>query len=129
MIERFTKDKHYELIERWFLARKRGVPRDLSLPDTGFVANGIAIGFLITTNCSVARFENIIVDKTASAAERSAALKLLFEALEEEAEAKGFFAVEMLCDGDAMSNRLSDLGFLRFGEYELFFKEVRKCRG
>lgn len=124
MVRAYSHSEHFPLLREWFTARQMPVPRPELLPDCGFVALGVAIGFLIKTNSKIARIDNVIVLPEADEKTRDAALLCLFDALEGEAKRSGFVMIEAFPGGAKMVARFARCQYRKFGEYTLMFKEV-----
>jgi hypothetical protein len=124
MTRHYSHNEDFPAVREWLRARRIAVPDPSYLPDCGFVALGVAIGFLVKTNSKVARIENIIVDPNADEKTRNAALYSLFNALESEAKRCGYSMIEVLSGGANMTARLARCRFRKFGEYSLLYKEV-----
>jgi hypothetical protein len=124
MIRTYSHTEHFPLVKAWLTDRALPVPDPSYLPDCGFVALGIAIGFLVKTNSKVARIENLVVSPSADEKTRDAAFYELFNALETEAKRSGYSMIEVLSAGAKMTARFARCRYRKFGDYSLLFKEV-----
>ena len=92
MIERWNPERHMPLLGRWL--RERGMAESAGwsemYPPTGFVVDGIAIGFLYRTDAPhVAWLDGVVSDPGSGPLERAQALKSLISELYAEADRQG----------------------------------------
>lgn len=92
-LERWDPEKHLPIVGKWLRDRKMATdagPADI-YPPTGFIADGICVGFLYKTDAKgVAWLDNVWSNPESSRGERHVALEKLFGALYEEAKLSGF---------------------------------------
>lgn len=81
------------------------------LPDTGFVVDGIALGFVYLTNSKTAFMDGFMADPDASKKDRSDALDVLLTRLFDEARRHGCRAVAGVTSAQPLANRLARHGF------------------
>lgn len=122
MIETFDYSNHGERLTRWLKKRGVSLPDKRLLSNMGFVANGIAIGFLFCTQAGQAYIDHVAADPDSNTVLRDRALDELFEALEVEAQKMGYVMVMALASLPAMKRRFMSHGYYPHGEYTLFYK-------
>lgn len=96
MIERWDPDKHMPTLGEWLRAREQAEGAGWAglYPSTGFVADGIAIGFLYRTDApDVAWIDGVVTDPATTSAARGEALGKLIPRLYEEAATLGIHVV------------------------------------
>ncbi len=92
MIARWSYEAHEPMLSRW--VKERGIadsagPADL-YPATGFVVDGIAVGFLYRTDAAALGWlDGIVTDPKASKDARATALRVLVTELYAEARRQG----------------------------------------
>ena len=67
----------YPLIESWFKARGREMPKNGTLSDLGYIVDNRVAGWLYLTNSNIAMIENIIADPNTVPSLRRGSLKKL----------------------------------------------------
>ncbi len=125
MIERYSHEKHYKLVEDWLAARNMQIPpKELfSEKDIGFVVDNRAVGFLIhPEGTKVAYFDRIAGDPNLRPSLRDEALRDLFDTLEIEAKNRGAALVQILGGLPAMRVRFDSRGYENFGLFTLHYK-------
>lgn len=83
-------DSDFEAISGWHIAHgKWPIDRD-DLPPLGFIEDGVAVGFLIRTDSSMAFVHYCITNPNAPISKRHAAMHAIIEACVDAAKAFGF---------------------------------------
>jgi hypothetical protein len=104
---------HGPLAEKWIQARGLGEDAgDLSLlSPLGLVVDGIAMGFLYTTNSKLAFIDCFMTDPASDKAHRSRALDALIVHLMARAKELGYTAVVGTTSAQALAVRFAQHGF------------------
>jgi hypothetical protein len=103
-------DEDFEAIESWYLERGMQVNEE-DFPIVGFIAPGIAAGFLMQTDTKCCILEPFIANPHTTMAEREAALVPIMEALVQEARNLGYHRVFGFSIHPTMLDRAEDMGF------------------
>ncbi|WP_426752965.1 hypothetical protein [Myxococcus sp. Y35] len=101
---------HYAQFESWLKVRDDSMPPE-TLPQTGFIIPGKAVGFLYRTDSCIAMIENLVAAPGLSKEERSEALDLVVKAIMAEAKKLGFTLLMGYTQLDAVVKRAERLGF------------------
>lgn len=123
MTESYVHSKHYEMVAKWFHDRNMEKPDPLFFYDTGFIVDGIVVGFLCKTNSRLAYIEHVASDPNSESFKRKCALNTLFHKLEDEAKASGFEMLAGLANKISMQKRFEFHKFDKFGNYDLYIKK------
>jgi hypothetical protein len=110
-VQRYQPARHYEVLCKWFHFYDLPPIDEDFLPPTGFVAEGLAMGFLVRTDTKVATMEPLVSNGYAPLAERDAAMDAVVTALLAEAKGLGYRVVEGFSTIDAVIARGRRLGF------------------
>lgn len=110
------------MLTRWLESKGLAVPDLRLFSDVGFVANGIALGFLFTTNSGQAYIDHVAADPDRHPGDRGDALDLLFSTLEAEAKDRGCVMVTALATLPAMRRRFEDRRYSHHAEFGLYYK-------
>ncbi len=131
MIEAYKQDEHLPILGRWLANWGITPPPKALFSDIGFCANGIAMGFLFTTNSGSAYIDHIAADPNSAPEARDIALKDLFAHLEAVAESMGYKFLTIMTRIPTMRDRVTSLGFIPGNEYMIYYKIIggEKCRG
>lgn len=124
IIESYSQKEHLPLLTRWLKAHGLKPRPELLPADSGFVADGCAIGFLVRTNSRRAEIDNVAADPGVTPARRDAALKALFLHLEAMARSEGYLVITALATLPAMRRRFEGRGYARHGEYGLYHRNL-----
>lgn len=127
-VERFNKDRHYELVARWWRARGKPVIPPSHLSTLGLVAalegKPVAAGWLYLTDSAVCLLESYISDPASKKQERAQALDLLTGELIERAHRYGFRSVMALTQHPSISRRCIRSGFEKKGDYSMYVRKL-----
>src|ERR1700677_1161763 len=115
MVRKYQKTDYKE-VESWFHKRNIPITEDY-LPEHGFIAPGIAAGYLYATDANFCLFECFISDPSVAKSECHKALREIVTCLIQEAKELGFKDAF----GFATSKTMIEIG------YEQDFKFVEKC--
>jgi hypothetical protein len=115
MVRKFTKDDMEEVMG-WFHSRKIEITPDY-LPETGFIIQGVAAGFIYRTDANFCIFECFISNPNTTKEERNTALSSIVANMIQEAKALGFKDAYGFATSKSM---------IRHG-MEQGFKHVEKC--
>lgn len=110
-VERYAPARHYEVLCKWFHFYDLPPVDEDFLPPTGFVAEGLAMGFLVRTDTKLATMEPLVSNGYAPLAERDAAMDAVVLALLEEAKGLGYRVVEGFTTIEGVVARGRRLGF------------------
>lgn len=122
MIEPYSHSEHSGILGRWLSHWNIKMPPAALLSDIGFCANGIAIGFLYTTNSKQAIIDRIATDPNSTKEARDVALSDLLHHLDVVADALGFKLLTIMSRIPAMQDRMLSMGFYKDHEYMLYYK-------
>lgn len=122
MTEVYSHKEHYERLCRWLAHHGIKQPDKEFFSDIGFCIDGIAIGFLFTTNSKLCYMDNVAADPDAKPEVRELALDKLFRRIEIEACAHGKRLLIAACELPSLKLRLMNHGYQRHGEMTLFYK-------
>ena len=93
MVRLFDKDKDYETIAKWYASHDQiPCPIDL-LPNIGFIANELVVGFLYQTDSGICFVESVVSKKDSNKEERKIALDEMAEALMSAAKEMNYKAI------------------------------------
>jgi hypothetical protein len=98
-------------------------PREM-VYDTGFVVDGVALGFLCKTNSKIAYIDQVATKPGLPEPPREKALRTLLQVLEAEAKRCGFWMVAAMAGSANMQNRFTSHGFSPEGHYTLVTKSL-----
>lgn len=104
----------------------RGLPRAEAhwFPSIGFIAPGLAVGFLFQTDSSLAFLDNYISNPTADSFRVGRAVSKITDRLLAKAEQLGFDYVKCATDKGSVKKMALRKGFKNVGEHTCFFKEI-----
>jgi len=94
------------------------------LPQLGFIAPGLAAGFLYLTDSNVAFADGLLSNPKAPILARARAASVIVDRLTEEAKACGFKYVAGVCGVESTKRLCLKKGFTRDGSYEMLLKEI-----
>lgn len=117
-------DEDYPDFKEWH--EKRGiiaVPKDC-LPTRGFVVPGVAMGFLIQTDCKLGLIDFFITNPDVAKAHRRAALNEIGAAIEKRAKTIGIRYLKADSKHDFIKILAKLYGGSYIGEYTAFIKEI-----
>ena len=97
-----------------------------SLPENGYLVQGLAAGFLYKTDCDIALIENFISNPDSPWADRQAALDAVTLALVACAKSNGFRHVMALTTSQAIYARATRLGFSPNGAFEVLNMDLHE---
>jgi hypothetical protein len=110
-VERYLPARHYEMLCRWLHFYDQEPLDPVFLPPTGFVVDGLAMGFLVRTDTGLAHLEPLLANGYAPRPARDAATDLVVAAILEEARTLGFRIVQGATTLDAVVERALRHGF------------------
>lgn len=111
VVERYQPERHYPTLCKWLHFYQLEPIEEAFLPPTGFVVEGVAMGFLVRTDTKLAIIEPLVNNLYSPAAERERATDLVVLAVLEEARALGFHRVEGSTTREVVVARALRLGF------------------
>jgi hypothetical protein len=125
IVQRYEASRHYQMLSKWLHFYDAAPIDEAFLAPTGFVVEGIAMGFLLRTDTKRALIEPLVNNGYAPAADREAATDLVVLAILEEARAQGFRVVQGNTVLDAVVARALRLGFtLKEKRYRVVTREL-----
>lgn len=124
MVERY-KPHQYEMVNDWFKDRKGDSIPEPFLSPTGFIVPGVAVGFLIKTDCNVCFLEPFISNPKASKELRSIALNDIMEHLEREASKLGYRFIYGIATASTMIEYALKRGWTDMGNSTVLAKETK----
>lgn len=122
MIETFTFEKHWVKLKCWLNHWGLPIPDKKQLSEQGWCVDGIAIGFLVSTDSAQAYMDHVCSDPNSNKIKRDDALRTLFWKIEAEAKTDGNLLLVALAQLPAMRKRFEDAGYSKAGEYGVYFK-------
>lgn len=113
VVERWDPERHRTVVLGWLRAHGIDLSKfdDRMLPQTGFVVDGCAVGFMYHTDSQLAFFDAIATDPTAPSSRRHAALDRLITALRDEARRSGYTAIAGTPSRPSLIARFARHGF------------------
>lgn len=127
MVREYDDDEHYEMIKSWWDARKSPHISQDMLPAYGLVVEGVACGFLITTDCNLGILEYYTSNPDAPKDVRGEALDQITNGLIEYGiSVCGITNFKADTDAQPIRERAAKLGFGYVGELSTFFLKVRE---
>lgn len=119
-----VEPKDLDEINGWRLQRHlKPIPEDM-IPKIGLIEPGLAAGFLISTDCSIAFLEYFITNRFAGIEERKGALEAIGEKLMEIAKEKGFRFISVYTQGKTMRQTCKRHGLTELGTTIMLGKEL-----
>lgn len=110
-IEKYNAARHYEVLCKWLSFYDMEPIEAAHLPPTGFVVEGLAMGFLYKSDTKLAQIETLVANGYAPREARDAATDLVVEAIIAEARASGFAVLQGVTQLDAVVQRALKHGF------------------
>lgn len=124
MIERYAPHQ-YSMINQWFRDHKgENIPESF-LPQTGFIVPGVAVGFLINTDCNVCFLEPFISNKNVTKELRTQALADIMVRLEREAYHLGYRVVYGISTAPTMIDHALTNNWINMGNMTVVAKELK----
>jgi hypothetical protein len=80
----------YKAFKAWHEARNLVAPPKHALPKSGFIVDNVAMGFMYSTDSSIAYIEGFVANKEAPAEQRALAIDLICKAIMTHAKNMGF---------------------------------------
>lgn len=117
-------DTDYEALCGWFSARGMSPPPEDLLPVTGYVADGIAAGFMYFADGRLAMLEHFISNPNAAREDADAALDVITESLLGRARLYRCRSVVATTQLSAIKNRAERHGFRDIGQFHFLAKEI-----
>src|ERR1700678_2917140 len=109
MVRKYKKSDYNE-VSSWFQDRNIDISEGY-LPETGFIAPGVAAGFIYKTDANFCIFECFIANRDKSYEEREAALTKIVSSMIGEAKEMGFERVYGFATSQTMIRRGMEQGF------------------
>jgi hypothetical protein len=110
-VEHYTPERHHATLCKWLSFYDMEPIEAAHLPPTGFVVEGLAMGFLYKSDSKAAQIETLISNGYAPREARDAATDLVVEAIIAEARASGFLVLLGITSLDAVVQRALKHGF------------------
>lgn len=124
MVRRF-RPEHLAELNRWYAARDLPAVMSGVLPHVGYIAPGLAAGFLYRTDSELALLDGFISNPEAPLLDRGRAISRVLEALVEEVPAgAGVSHLIGLTRVRGMEQLVERAGFSAVGGYRLFTRKV-----
>lgn len=93
IVSKFNFEAHSQSIQKWGLKYGFPLPAQEILPETGFIVEDLACGFLYKTNSKLAWLEWVFSNPEKPKEDRAKALDLIFKTIEQEAKSQGFLVL------------------------------------
>lgn len=121
---RYFAEKDIDQIQDWLSQRNLpAIPGDY-LPVSGFIVEGVAVGFILFTNSSLGIFDYFISNPKADLKDRSQAISDITESLLLLAKTSGCKAIKCSTRVDSIEEKARHFGFQETGLFKSFFKEL-----
>lgn len=124
LLVRKYEDSDILQIDDWCKARNLPMINPSLLPDTGYVVDGIAAGFLYLTNSKVGLLDSYISNPESAGSDRNIALDQITEKLLEIARINKLKLVICSTDYNTIKTRAKSFGFRSCGMHESFTLEL-----
>lgn len=112
MIREWNRENDYPILLRWWKTHKFAAPMQMVLPETGYVADECAAGFLYLSNSPLAMLEWVVCDPAAPKEKRGPAVNDLIDHICISAKLAGSLVIFTTTVLPAFSKRLKDLSFV-----------------
>ena len=112
------------MIQSWYRERSLPVPEAPMLPVIGFVEEGVAAGFLVRTDTTLALLDGFVTNPAAQSNHKDIALDDIVDAIIEEARFLGFTALMAITKSEAIKARATMWRFDEDGTYTGFYKDI-----
>lgn len=116
--------RDYGEIAGWYAARGEPAPPPDTLPVIGILCPGIACGFLMRTDSSVALIEGMATNPAAPLFARHRAIGRILDALVEEAKSEGFRHVVGMARSNGIAKLAEGRQFRAIGRYAMLTREA-----
>lgn len=123
MIRKYNKSD-FEEVSSWFHKRNIPIAEDY-LPKHGFIAPGIAAGFIYSTDANFCIFECFIGNPDVSTDEREKALTKIVSAMIEQSKELGFKEAYGFATSQSMIRRGMQQGFRHLETCTMIVKDLR----
>lgn len=114
----------YKRLQALYASWDLKTPDPMFLPNTGYMVDDVAAGFLYFTDSKIAIIDNFIANKQSSKEERDKALDGIVEALLASAKTGGAKMIKCDSDIDAIKKRAVKLGFTYTGDFSAFARVI-----
>jgi len=121
---RAFEKKDYAILCHWCWLRDKPSPPEWAVPDTGFIVDHVAAGFLILTSNGCAILDFYVSNPNSNKDERDKALDLITEELIEAAREVGVRLLVCSSRSEAIKVRAMKHGFKLSGLYACFEMEL-----
>mgnify|MGYP003450263063 CR=1 FL=1 len=123
-VEIYEHDKHYSLLTAWF--DDYGMPRveKADFPKLGVVIDRAVSGFLIQTDSSTCRIDNLIAKRGISPIDKKESFKMVITELSKMAKGLGFRFIEVSVNSEMLKLAMVESEFIIVGNYTLFAKRL-----
>lgn len=125
MTEEYSHSKHFNTVKSWLQAKHIEVPDKRLFSDIGFMVDNAAVGFLFLNNSCQAYIDHVAGNPLIDAEDRDNALVSLIYKLEQTAKEEGVIMVTVLASLPAMKERFDKIGYIKHGEYSLYYKVLK----
>lgn len=121
---RMVDKEDFVEIDAWLAHRHAPVLDESFYPKCGMIVPGIAAGFLITTDTSIALLDHFVSNPKAKISERRAAIVDIAESLEAVAREAGFTRIIAFTRNEAIMKNAMKNGYSEIGHCEMLGKEL-----
>lgn len=111
IVERFSVPRDLAAMNGWYTARGQPQVFGDALPAYGLVVRGVAVGFLYSTDSTIAFADGYVTNPAAPLRERALALRLITRAILSEAKRRGYRTVLGICASPGLGRLVRRLGF------------------
>lgn len=125
MIERYSHEKHYELVSGWMKERNITPPPKELFYDEGYLLDGIVVAFLVHTNSKIGQIDNLVADPHAPVKQRRDAVRRIILYLSAVAKGYGMRMIQAFTIVPTIKELTPEMGFQVYGEgYTVYFKDL-----
>lgn len=115
-----------DTLDQWWTSHKMPPIPGTSLPQVGFIVEGVGAGFLYKTDSDVAWIENYITNSDTTFADRSEAQDLITAALLAAAGEAGYRRIVACTTVQTVATRALNAGFHGVGAFYVLHKDLNK---
>jgi hypothetical protein len=116
----------YEVLKAWTEEHEMQAPDFELLPETGFIVDNVACGFIYLTNSKLAILEGFVTNPKSNKDTRNDALDDITLELMQIAKKSGYKVLKCETRLNAIVKRAEKFGFKEIGIFKTLIKEIRE---
>lgn len=124
MRSKAVEQKHFPQISHWYRDRDMSIPHPKFFPETGFVVENIAAGFIYKTDSKICLLDGYISNPKTTKEDRKKALDIITSDLIIYAKESGFLSILAYTKNESIRKRCGKFLFLDKGDYTLHVREL-----